>query len=471
MTGLEPSPRVVDLAVARGRDALSFLAVESGMQHWFDAPAPEGTGACVAYVDTSGAWVAACSPLLDSEPEAYARDLSRAAARFVEAARVNGRRACFFASEGPDHGGLSRLLIGEQPVFRPREWLRELARHRRLREQLRRSRAKGLRVRRVPSSELAEGSALRIEIERLADDWLRSRDIEPMGFLVALEPFRVPSQHRYFIAELGRRAVGFLSAVPIGRHRAWLVEDVVRSPGAPNGTTETLIVALMRDVEDGEYVTLGLTPLSGAVRWPLRVARFISRPLFDFQGLRAFRDRLHPQEWQPVWLAYPPRASSVVSVVDSLRAFARGSLLGFAARSLVRHPSGLPWALALPLPLWTAVLAWLVAVHRASLLGFPRGELALWAAFDALLLLVLVRVAMRPRRSALLLATSLAAVDAALSLGHLAWVGFGATALQASLRGIATIAPAVGVLLLAWATTRTAARPRALRAWDPSRHA
>lgn len=455
----EPAARVVDLAVARGRDALSFLAVESGMKHWFDEPGPEGTAACVAYVETRHAWVAACSPLVAVEQEAaHASELRRAASRFVAAARASGRRACFFASEAPPQPDLSRLLLGEQPIFRPREWLRDSSRHRRLREQLRRARAKGLLVRTVDARELQEGAPLRLELERLADDWLRSRHIEPMGFLVALEPFQAPSLHRYFVAELAGRPVGFLSAVPIGRRSAWLVEDVLRGPGAPNGTTEALIVALLRGAEDSEYVTLGLTPLSGALPWPLRLARWVSRPLFDFHGLRAFRDRLHPQEWQPVWLAYPPRVSPVVAVVDSLRAFARGSLLGFAARSFARHPSGLPWALALPLPPWTAALLWLVAVHRASLLGFPRAELALWAAFDALLLLVLVRVAMRPRRAALLLATSLAAVDASLSLGHLAWVGLGSTALQASLRAIATLAPTVGALLLGWATTRTAPR-------------
>ncbi|HEY3819856.1 MAG TPA: DUF2156 domain-containing protein [Polyangiaceae bacterium] len=454
MTPPEPPRSVEDLAVERGRDALSFLAVESGMQHWFDAPPPQGTGACVAYVDTSGAWVAACSPLIDASPDSYLTELPRAALRFVAAARERGRRACFFGCEGPAVEGLSRVLIGQQPLFHPREWLRGLSR--RLREQLRRARAKGLVVRVVPQAEVADGSPLRLEVERLARDWLHARHIEPMGFLVALEPFQCPSRHRYYVAELAGRAVGFLSAVPIGQRRAWLVEDMVRSRRAPNGTTESLLVAMMRDVEESEYVTLGLTPLAGAVAWPLRFARWVSRPLFDFQGLRAFRERLRPQQWQPVWLVYPSRGSPVFSLVDSLRAFARGSLVGFAARSFVRHPSGLPWALALPLPIWTACLAWLVAIHRASLLGFPRSELSLWVAFDVLLLLVLVRVAMRPRRSRLLVATSLAFVDAALSLGHLVWVGFGSTALQASLRTIATTAPLAGALLLAWATTRTA---------------
>jgi hypothetical protein len=291
-----------------------------------------------------------------------------------------------------------------------------------------------------------------------------------MGFLVALEPFHAPSHHRYLVAELGGRIVGFLSAVPIGRRRAWLIEDVLRSRDAPNGMTETLVVALMRDVEDSDYVTLGLTPLAGRVAWPLRVARWISRPLFDFEGLRAFRERLRPQEWQSVWLLYPPGGSPILSVVDSLRAFARGSLTGFALRSFVRHPSGVPWMLALPLPIWTAGLACLVALRRSALLGFPRGELALWVAFDALLLLVLVRAAMRPRRGLLLLATSLAVGDAALSLGHLAWVGLGSTAPQALLRGVATIAPVLGALLLAWATTAAPLfRPEDARAGGSSR--
>lgn len=443
-----PSPRpVVELALELGTDAMSFLAVESGMRHWRD-DGPEGTGACIAYGRTGRAWVAAAAPLVD------ARHRHDAAMRFVAAARANGRRASFFATESLDGPGLSRLLIGQQPIFRPAEWLLQLSRHRRLREQLRRARAKGVHVRSVGAEEVAEGAPLRNEVERLAAAWLRARHLEPMRFLVAVEPFHHASAHRYLVAERGGRVAGFLSAVPIGRH-GWLVEDVFRAREAPSGTTELLIRALLGEVADSEYVTLGLTPLAGPVAWPLRVARWLCRPLFDFGGLRAFRERMHPQTWQPVWMAYPRGEWAAPHLVDALRVFAGGSLAGFAVRSFARHPSGLPWALALPLPVWTVVLAWLAATHRASLLGFPSAELGLWVAFDALLLFVLVRVAMRPLRSRLLVATSLATVDAALSLGHLFWVGFGSTFLQASLRGMATLAPSLGALLLAWATAQT----------------
>jgi lysylphosphatidylglycerol synthetase-like protein (DUF2156 family) len=441
-----PPRAVVDLALAHGIDAMSFLALESGMRHWFDT-GPGGTGACVAYVETAGAWVAACAPLVATA------DAARAADRFVEAARAAGRRACFFASESLAAPSMTRTLVGEQPVFRPADWVADLARHRRLREQLRRARAKGLVVRRVEAGELAEGTALRDAVDRLGDAWLRARHLEPMGFLAAVEPFRHPEAHRYFVAEVRGRLVGFLSAVPAAAQRSWLAEDVFRDRAAPSGTTESLILALMRDVSGSTTVTLGLTPLSGPVAWPLRAARWLSRPLYDFTGLRAFRERMHPHAWQPVWMV-TPRAPAL-HLVDALRAFARGSLVAFAARSLLRHPSGLPWALALPLPAWTLALAWLVAAHRASLLGFPPAELALWVAFDLLLLFVLVRVAMRPQRSRLVVATSFAAVDAALSIGHLAWVGLGATLLTASLRGVATLAPTAGALLLAWATAQT----------------
>lgn len=430
---------------------MSFLAVESAMRHWQDEPPPEGTGACVSYVDTGTAWVAACGPLLDGA----APDPSAASARFVAAARARGKRACFFATEQADVEGMSRLLIGEQPVFHPRDWLERLHERKRLREQLRRARAKGVRVRRVDDRELAPGAPLRVEIDALAHAWLASRHIEPMGFLVAVEPFHHPAEHRYLVAERAGRVVAFLSAVPIYARRAWLVEDLFRAPDAPNGTTETLLHALLTAVAPDERVTLGLTPLSGPVAWPLRLARWVSRPLFDFAGLRAFRERMRAHAWERVWLLYPRGQPAWLTLVDSLRAFARGSLVRFAATSFARHPSGLPWLLAFPLAPWTLVLAWLATTGHARLLGFHHVELLLWVAFDALLLLLLVRAAMRPRASRMLVATGLAGIDATLSVGHIGFVGFGVTVAAHVLRAMATGAPLLGTLLLAWSLSRT----------------
>jgi lysylphosphatidylglycerol synthetase-like protein (DUF2156 family) len=116
------------------------------------------------------------------------------------------------------------------------------------------------------------------------------------------------------------------------------VEDLVRAPNAPNGTNELLVDAVMRMVTSMELaeVTLGLAPLAGDVaRW-LRFARWAGRPLYDFAGLRAFKAKLRPHAWEPIYLCAAPGRSRMLALRDSLRAFAGGSLVVFAGRTLFR---------------------------------------------------------------------------------------------------------------------------------------
>ncbi|HRE89180.1 MAG TPA: hypothetical protein PK095_08570, partial [Myxococcota bacterium] len=71
----------------------------------------------------------------------------------------------------------------------------------------------------------------------------------------------------------------------------------------PNGTSELLIDAFMRAANDST-VTLGLAPLTGELPFWLRLARFAMRPLYDFDGLAAYKRRLHASRWAPVWLLH-----------------------------------------------------------------------------------------------------------------------------------------------------------------------
>lgn len=447
------SQRALQAVKDCGVDAMSFLTLESGMRHWFDDEGPQATGACVAYVDTGGAWVAATGPL------GAPRDLSRIAGRFVRAATAAGRRASIFGTETASVDGFAQLLLGQQPIFRPRQWLEQLAGRRSLREQLRRARAKGVSIRHVTARELVEGAPMRVELERLAKEWLASRHMAPMQFLVAVELFVHPRVHLYFVAEHQGRVVALLSAVPIYHRRGWLVEDVIRSDAAPNGTTELLFYALMLQVCDTcDLVTLGLTPLSGQVPQLLWLAGKVGRTFFDFEGLRAFRERLGPQHWQSVWMLWPRGSSPFLHVMDSLRAFAGGSLLRFGARSLLRHPGGPPWLLAVPLVPWTLALIAILAVGHADWLGFQLEQLSAWSAFDVMLIAALFRVAARPTPIALVLVALAAAVDAALSVTHLRAVGLGSSGLEGGLRFVATAAPCLAVALLAWAWLRAISR-------------
>jgi len=243
--------------------------------------------------------------------------------------------------------------------------------------------------------------------------------------------------------------------VPIYAKGGWLVENVVRDARAPNGTTELLFDLAMRESHEDALVTWGLAPLANAP-WPMRAVGALARGLYDFRGLRAFKTRLHPREWQKVYLVAPRGTPALLSIIDTLRAFAGGSLVSFGARTLVRRPLVLAWVLTLLLVPWTTMLVVLLALHRASpLLGFPRAEIFGWAAFDGLFALALLRAFWKPRFSAYALLGAAAAIDAVVSTMHLAHAGLGATAMSACARTASALAPALasmGLLRCARAT-------------------
>jgi phosphatidylglycerol lysyltransferase len=430
-------------------DAVSFQGLESGMRWWRDAPAPDGTGAALPYIDVGRSRIAVGTPLADTAVQALA------ARRFADDARTDGRRAVFFGVENlAPFDGFRTLLLGLQSELWPSRWAATLRGSAKLREQLRRARAKGVTVRRVRSDELREGAPLRLAVDRLRDEWLTSRPMEPMAFLVAVEPFHAPDEHLYIVAERAGRAVQFLSAVPIYERRGWLMEDMLRGSEAPNGTTELVIDGLMRELGGDPYwITPGLTPLAGNVPWWMRCARAVAAPLYDFTGLRRFRSRLWPSRWLPVWLVWD-RGPALLTLVDVLRAFAGGRLLAFAGRTLIKHPNGPPWAVAVPLVAWTLLLAALAGSGRAALLGFQTPVLWAWVIFDVMLARLLFRAARRPRPRRLAMMTGAAAFDAIVSSQHLASVGLGTGIIAATLRLLAVTGPVVGTLSLAWATWR-----------------
>lgn len=329
--------RTFELIQRYGRDTVSFQGLESGYRYFFD-----GDDAVVAYVDTGGAWVAAGGPI------APPGRMIEVAGRFAHAAEDDGRRACFFAAEVPLADQLNSLQIGEQPVWQAAKWDEILAGASSLRYQLRRARKKDVTVRRIDARELAPGTALRRCLDDLELHWQATHRMLPMRFLVQLEPLSFASERVLFVAERDGAMVGLASAVPVYARKRLFLEDLVRSPSAPNGTVELLVDAVMRYTPQlgMPELTLGLAPLAGGVgRW-LRFARWVGGPLYDFDGLRAFKAKLRPHAWEPVYLS--TSGNRIAALRDSLRAFAGGSLLGFASRSLFRRRATSTTRLALP---------------------------------------------------------------------------------------------------------------------------
>jgi phosphatidylglycerol lysyltransferase len=378
--------RVLALLQRHGWNATSFQSLEAGFRYWFDRD-----DACVAYVETGGAWVVAGAPICPTER------LAAVAGQFTLAARAAGKRCAFFAAESRlvSAAGLDAMQVGEQPVWDPARWQETTAASASLRQQLRRAANKGVVVRLVATAELAvPATPLRGAVEALIGRWQHDKPMAPMGFLVDVQPFDFPDERRYFVAERQGVVLGFIAAVPIYTRHGWLIEDFLRDPKAPNGTAELLVDAAMRTLaaEGARYVTLGLAPLSGPVGGWLRAVRKLSAALYDFHGLRAFKAKLRPHAWEPIYLAHPAGSSSHVALVDALAAFARGSFLRFGGATLLRGP-------ALVVRLLTALLVpWTVLLALAGGRWFPWPWVQTgWVAFDVLLVVALVALTLRWR--------------------------------------------------------------------------
>ena len=376
--------RVLSLLRRYGWNSTSFQVLEDGFRYAFD----DETEACIAYVQTAGAWVVAGAPI--ASPDAFAGVVER----FHTKAREAKRRVAFFAVEerflASQH--LSSVHIGEQPTWDPTVWDATVRETRSLREQLRRARAKGVAVRSIHPEELTDPAApLRCALDLLIARWLSSHAMAPMGFLVDVQPFAFPEERRYFVAEKDGRAVAFLAAVPVYARAGWLLEDLLRDPSAPNGTAEALVDSAMRAFagDDCRYVTMGLAPLAGATGW-LGTARAWSRALYDFEGVRTFKAKLRPQHWEPIFLAYPKGTSANVALVDALAAFARGSFARYGAETLLHGPAIVVRALGAMLVPWTLLLA------LAPVRWFPGAWLkVVWVLFDIVLATGLFALAAR----------------------------------------------------------------------------
>lgn len=398
------SDRALELLKKHGRETISFQTQEPGLDYWFD----DELEACVAYFDTGSAWIAAGSPLCPVD------NRDRAIESFCSAAAKAGRRPRFFGLEGTVPESIAAMQVGQQPAWDPARWPEVLQKKRSLREQLRRARAKGVRVRQLSPDDLAEGSALRAKVDALVTRWRASRSMPPMGFLVRIDLYSQPGERMYFAAERDGELCAVLVAVPIYARDGWFFEDVLRDPVAPNGTVELMLdVAMRRCAERGaKLVTYGLAPLSDPDSRALRWIRDNTSWLYNFAGLRAFKAKLLPSAWHPVYLAYPRGERGVRAVLDTLVAFARGSLVRFAAATAIHLAPLVVWVLALLLLPWTALLATAPAEP-----WFPSPAIQIaWIAFDAALFCGLVGLALRWRPW---LATSLAVaagIDAALGV-------------------------------------------------------
>lgn len=326
------------LVLAFGWNTTAYQILNPGFQLWFSPT----HAAVVGYVCSVGRRVVGGAPVCAG------KDLAAVATEFEAAASKVGDRVVYFGAEGrldsiyQDSASHTAILLGAQPVWRPSEWAPIVESHASIRAQLNRARNKGVRVE-LWGSETAEHNTA---LQNCLHEWLQTRGLPPLHFLVEPETLGQLRDRRVFVALRGEEPVGFLVASPIAARNGWLTEQFVRGRGAPNGTAELMIDAAVRWMADqkAEYVTLGLAPLSRrageaedqslwmkiAFRW----VRAHGRRFYNFDGLDRFKAKFCPESWEPVYAIASERSFSFRSLYSIAAAFTAGRPVATVARGL-----------------------------------------------------------------------------------------------------------------------------------------
>jgi phosphatidylglycerol lysyltransferase len=325
------------LVLRHGWNAMAYQILNPGLRLWFSA----GGEGVVGYVRAAGYRVVAGAPVCPPER------LAGIAAEFAADTRRAGQRLCYFGAQErmthllAERGPTSALLLGAQPTWDPRHWNAILAGKSSLRAQVARARNKGVTVQPWQSSD-------RPELQRCLNEWLRTRGLPPMHFLVEWNILPHLLDRRLYVAERAGQVIGFLIASPIPLRNGWLIEQIIRGRAAPNGTTELLLDTTIRALagEGAGYVTLGLSPLSRAVPqgpvppWSVRLllagVRVHARRFYDFEGLENFKRKFQPEGWEPIYAVTNRPRISLRALYAIAGAFGGTSPILFIGRALLR---------------------------------------------------------------------------------------------------------------------------------------
>ncbi|MDQ2931200.1 MAG: DUF2156 domain-containing protein [Gemmatimonadota bacterium] len=340
----ESAARARALVLRHGWNATAYQILNPGIALWFSA----GGDAVVGFVRRNGVRVVAGAPVCPPER------LGDVVAEFAADARAARDHVCYFGAgdrlestiiaRAPGrHGG--SVGLGAQPSWDPRAWSGIIARRASLRAQLNRARNKGVIVSRWSAEHARKSPAL----EALLQEWLQTLGLPPLHFLIETDTIALTIDRRIFVAERAGAAVAYLVASPVPARHGWLIEQIVRGTGAPNGTSELLVDAAMHALADegAEYVTLGLAPLSrhatysepGVPIWLRLVLRWVrahGRRFYDFDGLDRFKSKFAPERWEEIIAIDDRSPFSMRALWAITAAFGGGSPVILFVRTIAR---------------------------------------------------------------------------------------------------------------------------------------
>jgi phosphatidylglycerol lysyltransferase len=322
-----------------GWNSTCFQILNPGIRLWLSADAE----AVVGYVLKKGVRVVAGAPVCD------ASRISAVLTEWEADADASRHRVCYFGAEGrmqralETASGYTTVTLGAQPSWNPQHWPKIFDGDRNLRAQRNRALHKGIRVEEWGCDTAMNHPALRICLHQ----WLATRGLPPMHFLVEPETLESLEGRRTFVALNGKEVVGFLVLSPIPQRAGWLTEQFPRGASAPNGTVELLMDHAIRAVgaDGAEYVTMGIIPLSRHgiadvdanpdwLRFTMTWVRAHGRRFYNFDGLDRFKLKFRPEYWEPICVISKEPRFSLRTLYAIASAFSDGPPVWSLARGL-----------------------------------------------------------------------------------------------------------------------------------------
>jgi len=334
--------RARNLVLEFGWNATAYQILNPGIALWFSAA---GDGV-VGFAQHRRVLVVGGAPVCALDR------LDDISAEFVADARKRGYSVCYFGagerleSRYASDASWSRVLLGAQPAWDPRDWSPAVAKRASLRAQFNRARNKGVTVTEW-DARLAENNP---DLQRCLEEWLATRGLPPLHFMVEPETLSRLQDRRVLVAQRGaKEVIAFTVLSPVPARNGWLVEQIVRGKRAPNGTAELLIDSAMRAIgaSGASYATLGLSPLSQRAGIPqprqpmwLRVAlewvRRHGARFYNFGGLDAFKSKFNPHVWEPIYAIADGRRFPPSALYAIAGAFSGGAPVRLVLRALSR---------------------------------------------------------------------------------------------------------------------------------------
>jgi len=340
---LRPAPPVPEPPTAAELDRAQAIATRSPRVDGYlallgdkDLLFHEDGSAFLMFGVSGRTWVAMGDPI---GPPKQQEEL---AWRFREMADRHGARAVFYEVSNEAlpiylELGLDLRKLGEAARVPLRSFSLEGKRRSDLRQARNRMARENCCFELLPPSEVA---LVLDQLQAVSDDWLRSKNTREKRFSLGFFDRDYLRRLPVAVVRRGGSILGFANVWPSEARQECSIDLMRYHRDTPNGVMEFLFTELMLWAREEGYrfFSLGMAPLSGfdqhrlAPLWN-RLGALLFRHgehFYNFQGLRAFKDKFDP-EWEPRYLAAPGGLATPL-VLTRIASLVSGGVSGVVTR-------------------------------------------------------------------------------------------------------------------------------------------